>query len=74
VYAAMVVGVGMVRPITAVTLVAPFAVALLIYFGGPRKRQLRLRNGECLHCGYQLRESKGRCSECGKLIPPGTHE
>ena len=74
VYAAIVVGVGIVRPTAAVilSLFAPLGVALLIYFRNPGKRQQRLRNGECVHCGYQLRESKGRCPECGRLIPPGT--
>lgn len=33
-----------------------------------RLRQQRLRQGMCVHCGYDLRASKERCPECGELI------
>jgi hypothetical protein len=32
-------------------------------------RQRRLRRGHCGKCGYDLRASDGRCSECGMPVP-----
>jgi hypothetical protein len=29
----------------------------------------RLKSGHCLQCGYDLRESKDNCPECGAAIP-----
>lgn len=33
------------------------------------RRLSRLRKGLCARCGYDLRESAGRCPECGETIP-----
>lgn len=31
-------------------------------------RRRRIKNGQCTHCGYDLRGSRQRCAECG-LVP-----
>jgi hypothetical protein len=34
-----------------------------------QQRQSRIDQGCCPQCGYDLRASRTRCPECGKLIP-----
>ena len=38
-------------------------------FGGRRVRERRAVAGLCADCGYDLRQSEGRCPECGAAIP-----
>ena len=49
--------------------VALVSAAVLIVSYLPLRRYDRIY--ECVHCGYDLRGTKGTCPECGKLIPPG---
>ena len=44
----------------------PVVVAALIRLRRLREREDRRRRcGQCERCGYDLRESRGRCPECG---------
>lgn len=53
---------------TLLVLVVMFAV--LAWFEGTRRVELRrrLREGLCLHCGFDLREARDLCPECGRPI------
>ena len=33
-----------------------------------RRKRARLRSGECVACGYDLRSSRGECPECGAVF------
>ena len=33
-----------------------------------RRKRVRLRSGECVACGYDLRGSRGECPECGAIF------
>lgn len=52
--------------------IAPAALGLtawLVLFTRFVWRNLRIPEGRCTHCRYDLRASTGRCPECGALIP-----
>jgi predicted amidophosphoribosyltransferase len=41
---------------------------LFVAYRGVRLRRERRRNGLCVNCGYDVRASGSRCSECGEEI------
>jgi hypothetical protein len=53
--------------IVPLLLIAILAVGFSILQQSRKDR--RLKEGRCLHCGYDLRASTGRCPECGRAIP-----
>ena len=58
-------------PLWGIALVTgPWPVlSLWLRFRHALVRRRRARSGCCLMCGYDLRESKQRCPECGTTIP-----
>jgi hypothetical protein len=48
-----------------------FTIAgLWLLLGKPAQRQRRRAKGLCVNCGYDLRETRDRCPECGTPIEP----
>jgi hypothetical protein len=45
------------------------AVVTALLFRARRRHRLRHKLGHCVQCGYDLRESKDTCPECGSPIP-----
>ena len=43
--------------------------AMTLFVAWRRRRRARRRPGTCARCGYDLRESRERCPECGTAIP-----
>jgi hypothetical protein len=65
---------GMARVVTAPLWALPLAVMPFAMWSGwqvqrARRRARRLRRGECVHCGYDLRATPGQCPECGAGSP-----
>lgn len=45
------------------------AIPPALWLRQTRHKHNRAKLGLCLHCGYDLRASQGRCPECGNPIP-----
>jgi hypothetical protein len=53
-------------PYWFITSLVTLPLPLLMIFKW-RTRRVRLRRGQCVRCGYDLRASNGRCPECGTM-------
>jgi hypothetical protein len=53
---------------TAAYVVGLWVLSTLRRLSGELSWAQNVRNGCCVGCGYDLKESKGRCPECGKPI------
>jgi len=51
-------------------LIPPTAILPIFWFRSRRRQRDRLKFGHCLACGYDLRESKDKCPECGTGVKP----
>jgi len=49
-------------------LIPPTAILPILWMRRRRRNRYRSRTGRCLCCGYDLRESKEKCPECGAVI------
>lgn len=49
-----------------VLIAIPIGIGLVRYDKKRARREFRLSNDLCVCCGYDIRESPGRCPECGK--------
>jgi hypothetical protein len=68
---------GLNTPIGIYSITIPYWLAILLCFPLPlvwlwriphRRRAYHRAHGLCLHCGYDLRASTGKCPECGVPI------
>ena len=67
---------GMVYHIVGIPfwiLIPPTAVLPALWFYLRRRQHDRVKFGHCLACGYDLRESKDKCPECGAAVSAAVH-
>lgn len=60
-------GLSIPQWVVSIAMAVPPALWLLAWRRRARVRNARMRGGLCLHCGYDLRGSPGRCPECGSV-------
>jgi hypothetical protein len=54
-------------------IVPPAAVLPILWLGARRRQRMRAKAGHCLSCGYDLRESRDKCPECGAAVTAAIH-